>query len=101
VTGADVQCVSLATTNNGLRNQSLIDTQTQTIVAFGNLNYHGIDMERLSSTLFSGTNKRATGINMELNIATALTDNVTCNAWALSDCILKIDSYTKQIEVLI
>jgi hypothetical protein len=101
VTGADVQCVSLATTANGLRNQSLIDTQTQTITAFGNLNYHGIDLERLSSTLFSGTNTRATGINVELNIATALTDNVTMNAWALSDCILKIDSYTKQIEVLI
>jgi hypothetical protein len=101
VTGADVQCVSLATTANGLRNQSLIDTQTQTITAFGNMNYHGIDLERLSSTLFSGTNTRATGINVELNIATALTDNVTMNAWGLSDCILKIDSYTKQIEVLI
>jgi hypothetical protein len=65
------------------------------------MNYHGVDLERLGSSLFSGTNTRATGINMELTIATALTDNVTCYAWALSDVILKIDTQTKQIECLI
>ena len=101
VTGSDVQIVNLAGTNNGLRNQSAIDAATQVITAFGNMNYHGIDLERLSSSIFSGTNTRSTGINLELIIGTSLTDNVTCNAWALSDVILKIDSFTKQIEVLI
>jgi hypothetical protein len=66
------------------------------------MNYHGVDLERISGgSIFSGTNTRATGINMELTIATALTDNVTCYAWALSDVILKIDTQTKQIECLI
>jgi len=101
VAGADSSIANLALTANGLRNTSAIDTNTQTIVAFGNFNYHGVDLERLGSSLFSGTNTRATGINLELNIATALTDNVTCYAWSLSDAILKVDTYTKSIEVLI
>ena len=65
------------------------------------MNYHGVDLERLAGSSFSGTNTRSTGIALELNIATALTENVTCNAWALSDVILKIDPATKTIECLI
>ena len=73
------------------------------LCSFGNMNYHGIDLERISGGQFSGTNTRATGINMELTLGTALsgTDNVTMYSWALSDVILKIDTQTKQIEVLI
>jgi hypothetical protein len=101
VTGADSAIVNLAGTANGLRNPSAIDSTIAVISAFPNMNYHGVDLERLSSTLFSGTNTRATGINLELTVATALTDNVTCYAWALSDVILKVDTYTKTIECLI
>ena len=101
VAGQDSMIVDLSLTNNGTRRLSQIDATTQVICSFGNMNYHGIDLERISGGLFSGTNTRATGINMELTIATALTDNVTMYSWALSDVILKIDTQTKQIEVLI
>jgi len=101
ITGADAAIVNLAATGNGLRNQSSIDSTIAVISAFPNMNYHGVDLERLSSTLFSGTNTRATGINLELTVGTTLTDNVTCYAWALSDVILKVDTYTKTIECLI
>ena len=99
VVDADSSIITLAGT--GVRLQSKIDANTRVIVPFGNFNYHGVDLERLGSTLFSGTNTRATGINMELTIATTLTESVQCFAWALSDCILKVDVATKQIEVLI
>lgn len=99
VTDADSGVTTLPA--NGTRLASRVDSATQVIVPFPNMNYHGVDLERLGSSLFSGTNTRATGINMELTIATALTDNVTCYAWALSDVILKIDTQTKQIECLI
>ena len=65
------------------------------------MNYHGIDLERISGSIFSGTNTRSTGINLELTIGTALTDNVTCYAFALSDVIIKVDPDMKTIECLI
>ena len=99
VVDADSSIITLA--GNGLRLQSKIDANTRVIVPFGNFNYHAVDLERLGSSLFSGTNTRATGINLELTIATTLTESVQCFAWALSDCILKVDVATKQIEVLI
>ena len=65
------------------------------------MNYHGIDLERISGSIFSGTNTRSTGINLELTIGTALTDNVTCYGFALSDVIIKVDPDMKTIECLI
>ena len=94
--------VNLALTANGLRRNSGFDATTSTIVSLPHMNYHGIDLERISGSIFSGTNTRSTGISLELNIGTSLTEGpVICNAWALSDVILKIDPETKTIECLI
>ena len=38
---------------------------------------------------------------LEMNIATAVDVAVTCYAFAMSDCILKIDPATKTLEVLL
>ena len=101
VTGADSMIVNLAGTNNALRNASGFDATTAIIVSFPNMNYHGIDLERISGSIFSETNTRSTGINLELTIGTALTDNVTCYGFALSDVIIKVDPDMKTIECLI
>jgi hypothetical protein len=60
ITGADSSIVNLAATANGLRNQSSIDSTIAVISAFPNMNFHGVDLERLSST----------GINLELTVGT-------------------------------
>jgi hypothetical protein len=99
--GSDNMIVNLAGTNNGLRNASATDATTAIIASFPNMNYHGIDLERISGSIFSGTNTRSTGINLELTIGTPLTDNTICYGFALSDVIIKVDPDMKTIECLI
>ena len=98
VAGADNSCVVPA---NAVRAVSASDTTTQVIVAFPHMSYHGFDLERCGGTIFSGINTRMAAPFLELQIATALTDSVTCFAFAMSDCIIKIDPATKTCEVLV
>ena len=65
------------------------------------MHFEGLNLERISGALFSGVNSRMAPPFLELNIATALDVAVTCYAFALSDCILKIDPATKTLEVLL
>ena len=98
VAGSDNSCVVPA---NADRAVSASDATAQVIVAFPHMSYHGFDLERVGGTIFSGINTRMAAPFLELQIATALTDSVTCFAFAMSDCIIKIDPATKTCEVLV
>ncbi len=65
------------------------------------MHYEGLNLERISGALFSGVNTRMSPRFLEMNIATAVDVAVTCYAFAMSDCILKIDPATKTLEVLL
>ena len=65
------------------------------------MHFEGLNLERISGSLFSGVNTRMAPPFLEMNIATAVDTAVTCYAFALSDCILKIDPATKTLEVLL
>ena len=99
VTGSDSSIV--VTTNAGVRATSQLETSTQQVVSFPNMHFEGLNLERISGSLFSGVNTRMAPPFLEMNIATAVDVAVTCYAFALSDCcILKIDPATKTLEVL-
>ena len=65
------------------------------------MHFLGLNLERISGSLFSGINTRMSPPFIEMTIATATDLNATCYAFALSVCILKIDPATKTLEVLI
>jgi len=99
VTGSDS---SIVVPSNGARNTSQIETAVPTLVAISShMHYLGYDLDRMSGALFSGVNTRMSPPFIELNIASATDAAVTCYAFALSDCILKIDPATKTLEVLL
>jgi hypothetical protein len=98
VSGRDPQVVVPA---NAVRNSSIFDASQNVIVDFGNMHYEGIDLERISGSLFSGVNTRQAPPFIELNIGLALDANVSLYGFALCDCIIKIDPATKSCEVLI
>ena len=99
VTGSDSSIV--VTTNAGVRATSQLETATQQAASFPNMHFEGINLERISGSLFSGINSRMAPPFLEMNIATAVDVAVTCYAFAMSDCILKIDPATKTLEVLL
>ena len=100
VAGSDSSIVVPAT--NGTRATSQVETAiTQQTASFPNMHYEGLNLERISGALFSGVNTRMAPPFLEMNIATAVDTAVTCYAFALSDCILKIDPATKTLEVLL
>ena len=99
VTGSDSSIV--VTTGAGVRANSQLETTTNQAASFPNMHFEGLNLERISGALFSGVNTRMAPPFLELNIATALDVAVTCYAFALSDCILKIDPATKTLEVLL
>ena len=104
--GATLQTVSscdssiVVPTANG-RAYSSIDTGTQAITQYPNMHYEGLNLERISGSLFSGVNTRMSPPFLEIQIATATDLTMTCYAFAMSDVILKIDPATKTLEVLI
>jgi len=65
------------------------------------MHFEGLNLERISGSLFSGINTRMAPPFLEMNIATATDLAVTCYAFALSDCILRVDPATKTLEVLL
>ena len=83
------------------RATSQLETAVQQVSSFPNMHYEGLNLERISGALFSGVNTRMAPPFLELNIATAVDTAVTCYAFAMSDCILKIDPATKTLEVLL
>ena len=100
VTGSDSSIV--VPTDASIRAVSQLETGTPAQVAsFPNMHYEGLSLERISGALFSGVNTRMAPPFLEINIATAVDVAVTCYAFALSDCILKIDPATKTLEVLL
>ena len=98
VTGSDSSIVVPA---NGLRARSQVKATTDYIASYPNMHFEGLNLERISGALFSGVNTRMAPPFLEMNIATAVDVAVTCYAFALSDCILKIDPATKTLEVLL
>ena len=104
--GATLQAVagsdsSIVVPAANARAYSLIDTGTQPITQYPNMHYEGLNLERISGSLFSGVNTRMAPPFIELQIATATDLTMTCYAFAMSDVILKIDPATKTLEVLI
>ncbi len=65
------------------------------------MHFEGLNLERISGSLFSGVNTRMAPPFLEIQIATATDLTMTCYAFAMSDCILKIDPATKTLDVLI
>ena len=99
VAGSDSSIVVPA---DGRRLTSQIETGVANIIATSpHMHYLGYDLDRMSGTLFSGINTRMAPPFIELNIASAVDTNVTCYAFALSGCILKIGPQTKTLEVLL
>jgi hypothetical protein len=99
VTNSDTLIVVPA---QGKRDKSQINTvDDDVIVQFPNAHFIGFDTERISGSLFSGTDTRFSPPYLECNIGTTLTDNVTCYAFALLDCVIKIDPQQKTCEVLV
>ena len=101
VTGSDSSIVIPSAT--GFRPVSQVEPVTgiNTVQQFPNMHFKSLNLERISGSLFSGINTRMAAPFLELQIATALTDSVTCFAFAMSDCIIKIDPATKTCEVLV
>ena len=83
------------------RATSQVETATLPVTTFPNMHYEGLNLERISGSLFSSVNTRMAPPFLEINIATATDVAVTCYAFAFSDCILKIDPSTKTLEVLL
>ena len=103
VAGSDSSIV--VPTTAGYRAVSQVEStaalQANRIVSFPSMHFNGINLERLSGSLFSGVNTRMAPPFIEMTIATATDVSATCYAFALSDCILKIDPATKTLEVLL
>jgi hypothetical protein len=68
------------------------------IVKFPNSAYYGYDCERVQSILFSGVNTRSSPPYLNLVLGQALGTNVQCYAWALCDCVLMVDTVTKELK---
>jgi hypothetical protein len=99
VTNSDSLIVVPAT---GQRAISQIENATYDIIVhYPNTHFIGFDTERITGSLFSGVDTRFSPPYLECNIATTLTDNVTCYAFALLDCVIKIDPQQKTCEVLV
>jgi hypothetical protein len=82
--------------------QLLVNSESKDIIVdFPNSHYIGFDTERITGSLFSGIDTRFSPPYLECNIGTTLTDNVTCYAFALLDCVIKIDPQQKTCEVLV
>lgn len=95
----DTYCV---TPSAGVRNAPVgSDNGNTNIVKFPNMAYYGYDLEKSAGILFQGVNTRAQPPFLNLNLAQATTSTVLCNAWGLSDVILRIDTVSKQVQAFI
>jgi hypothetical protein len=83
------------------RSTSSYQDTNEIIIDFPNCHYEGVDLERLSSTIFSGVNTQQANPFIEANIGLATNAVLTCYAWGLVDCVMIIDPATKKIEVLV
>ena len=100
VTGSDSSII--VPTAAGIRATSQVETATsQNVASFPNMHFEGVNLERISGSLFSGVNTRMAPPFIEMNIATATDVTATCYAFAMSDCILRVDPATKTLEVLL
>ena len=99
VTGSDSSIV--VPTGESKRANSQLETSTAQVSSFPNMHYEGLNLERISGALFSGVNTRMAPPFLEMNIAVATDVAVTCYAFAMSDCIFRVDPATKTLEVLL
>ena len=59
----------------------------------------GFDCEITDSVLFSGVNSRTSPPQLDIVIATAMTQTVQCTAFALIDCVLAFDVESRSVMV--
>jgi hypothetical protein len=59
-----------------------------------------MDLDRISaSAVMTDVYTIQSGVVLQLNVGTALTANMTCYMWALSDCIVEIDPVNKTMMI--
>ena len=92
--GSDAMLVVPA---SGLRTYSNQSITSETVVAYPNMHYLGMDLEKAGGVLFSGLNTRASPPYVEQNLAVAATSAITLQAWAISDLVLEFDVASKQV----
>lgn len=68
---------------------------------FPNSAYYGYDTERISGSLLSGTNTRASPPFLNCNIQVSTPQTITCSAWGLSDVILVFDVNSQTVQAYI
>ena len=98
VTGSDAMCVLPA---SGVRTESSVDTTSVNAVSYPNMCYLGVDLQRVSGSLFSGVNTRSTPPYLDLNIGSATLANIVCYAWGMSDVVLVVDVVSKHIQAFV
>lgn len=91
----DAMCVLPATAT---RAESSTDATSINVVSNPNMCYLGVDLQRVSGSLFSGINTRSGGAYLDLNIGSATLANIVCYAWAMSDVVLVVDVASKHIQ---
>jgi hypothetical protein len=64
--------------------------------------FYGYDLEKVGGgVLFSGVNTRASPPFLNLFLGSALTANVTTQAWGLSDVVMVIDTNSKSVQAFV
>lgn len=64
--------------------------------------FYGYDLEKVGGgVLFSGINTRASPPFLNLFLGSALTSNVTTQAWGLSDVVMVIDTNSKSVQAFV
>jgi hypothetical protein len=71
------------------------------IVSYPNSFFCGYDLEKSAGILFQGMNTRASPPFLNLFIGTQVDASVNVNAWGMSDVILQVDTFAKQITAFI
>jgi hypothetical protein len=67
-----------------------------------NMAYYGYDLEKSAGILFQGINARASPPFLNLTLAQAFsTGTLLCQSWGFSDCVLVIDTLSKQIQAFV
>jgi len=77
------------------------DYSGQSVLQYPSGHFHGYDLERLNSILFSGINTRSTPPFLNLVIQNALNATISLNAWGYSDVVLAFDIGSKSVQAFV
>jgi hypothetical protein len=98
--GADNGLVLPATTARSAPAGS--DQASQSVIDFPSGAFYGYDLEKVGGgVLFSGINTRASPPFLNLFLGSALTANVTTQAWGLSDVVMVVDTMSKSVQAFV